>query len=76
MEADASPFPSDETTPPVTKINLFMVPLSPGRQVDRSPLGTSSLKKHPAALQLTFDRQILLQSFRNIRHVFRTIHPQ
>jgi hypothetical protein len=35
MEAEASPFPSDETTPPVTKMNLlFMAALFHGRQTD------------------------------------------
>jgi hypothetical protein len=34
MEAEASPFPSDETTPPVTKMNLFMAALFHGHQTD------------------------------------------
>ncbi len=41
MEADASPFPSDETTPPVTKINLFMTALSRGRQTTPLQIGIS-----------------------------------
>jgi hypothetical protein len=33
MEAEARPFPRDETTPPVIKINLLLTNVHPGRTV-------------------------------------------
>jgi len=75
MEADASPFPSDETTPPVTKMNLLMVaPTS----LDQSSLIctiSSAARHHPPDTQLPLENLVLLQLFGNLRYVFRCVDP-
>jgi hypothetical protein len=47
MDADANPFPSDETTPPVTKMNLLMVSLPFGVQTTLIRMTSSSTRRHP-----------------------------
>src|SRR6185295_2864992 len=76
IEAEASPFPKEETTPPVTKINLLIVaPILSDRMIltrmpplpDRSGLQCT---------QLPFDDVRLLELFYHRLDIFRRIHPQ
>src|ERR1700704_4535279 len=75
IEAEASPFPKEETTPPVTKMNLLIgAPILSDRMIliRMPPLpGRGCLQ----CAQLPIDDVRLLELLRHRLNIFRRIHP-
>src|SRR5881275_938254 len=51
-EADARPLPSDETTPPVTKMNLVLLPCTDVLRLSTSAAAALSVREFPGTLQV------------------------
>ena len=74
MDAEAKPFPNDDTTPPVTNMNLLMS-ASTIRALTTLIRMPSSSSDHNA-LKFALHNIKLAQLLGNARHIFRLINAQ